>query len=276
MSVNPYEPPLATAAEEAPLTIAVEPFDISQARFVSRSFTRESFRDALRSEIGGACRDQGLYVVPESEASLRVVGAVLAVDEGSQIMRYLFPFLAGASLVHVAGEMQFRGGASRPFQEIRRSHMGAFGGRGETLIRLAITRIALAVAADAATALRPNIPGQPSHAGRYLLSVFAAALILSLLATGAGYGRIASTPDRAMMGMEAMIARAAVGGAATFFSVLLTGVALAPKPVLYSRALLWLVSISGTRSTTGVRILLLIFASLPTALLAVFILDAIS
>ena len=264
MSTNPYESPVVAELSQsfdAP-SVRVDEFHVNTSRFQCRSSTPAQLAATLREEIVAGCHAQELKLSENEQAAVHIVGAVHEVDEGSQFLRYMLPFLAGASLVHVEGEIRIRNEPPLPFKQMIYARFGAFGGRSDRLIQLALQRIGLFVASETARRVSPTAQQHAQSAQRYLVAAAAVALLVALTSAVAGYFWALGIPQTRNAIKPGEIPYWAVFVAvATFTTTILLAVAFAPSRVLHSRSLLWLVTRSGVKSLIAMRIILLILAA---------------
>ncbi|MEM7315902.1 MAG: DUF4410 domain-containing protein [Planctomycetota bacterium] len=266
MSSNPYQSP-ATAQTNATISsVQVQTFAVNTGAFKCTCFTPETVAEALQQEIVRRCEQQGLCV-SGSDADCEITGKFVALDEGSQTLRYLLPFIAGASHVHAEGEIR-TGDETIPFRHVIRSRAGAFGGRNKTLIQNALERIGVFVAAELGDRAR-QAEGESnvSTGGTFLVVSVGVALVVALILAGWYYQwawEIAAK-RRTIKPGEVPYSTAIIA-VLSFISTWCFVTAVAPVGVLRSRAMSWLVGISGTKTLGGLRFLLFVLTTVMAGL----------
>lgn len=243
---------------KTPVTVYVASFPVNPKRFKTRAFTPESLADDLRDEITASCQKQGLELTDDEDADIKITGRVFAVDEGNQMLRYIIPFLAGASSVHVEGVIQVRDQEPEEFKQVVQGYMGLFGGSGTAMIRQAIRQIGLVVAGEASGLALPETAGRPTVT-QYFLGVGIVTVVLAaLFAVIGSYWAMSIPQTNNSIKPGEVIPWAMMNTAGLAVIVVILGVAFAPSRVLQDRKMVWLLSIAGTKSLAGMRAVLII------------------
>lgn len=250
---------MATVAEIVK-TVQVDPFSINPATYRCRSISPVELVEMLQRELIDHLTKYGLRVAQTSTPDFRIVGHFREVDEGNQFLRYLLPFLAGASRVCIEGTILVDGETEKPFHYVTRSRVGLLGGFGP--VKLAVRRAALFISGDVAAEAGLGVERNSRFVGRYFLGMSMVSLIVATIFAVISYKWASGLPRTVnAIKTEGIPSWTAIMGIGLFVGLALLGVAVAPIRVLKDRSMLWLVAISGLKSHIGVRILFIIFAA---------------
>src|SRR5262249_12312783 len=145
LNMNPYQSPTVshTSAQTEAKTVRILPFQVNTHDFKTSTYTPDSLLEALHRELYESCRQLGLNVRNDPSAEITISGSVPTVDEGNQLLRYLVPFLAGASHVVIEATIQIKGQPARSLRKEHTGSFGAFGGTGRSMIDNALRRAAI-------------------------------------------------------------------------------------------------------------------------------------
>lgn len=275
---NPFKARSSDSADAAVSSnsICIEPFRVRSAGFDCRVFTEGQVADMLAKELASFCSEQGFEIV-NGKAQYTIKGEVVKIVQGSQILRYLLPFLAGEAMVEIQGEVVEGAYSSKPFHIKKTFSMGAFGGSSKGMIKSGLRLAGMKIAADA------GLVGQqtsglkqggssgglgalsaPLNAWLYLGMVALAAIITAVIVGGYAQGWAMAAPERHDgIAMEHRHRYVLLQSALAFISILFGGLAAAPDSVLKSKTLIWLRASSGVNSIIGQRILLGILCAVP-------------
>jgi len=270
---NPFASRLDDSANTAvgSNTIRIEPFQVRASGFDCRVFTEAQLSELLAKELAGFCGEQGFEIVG-GKAQYTIRGEIVKVVQGSQILRYLLPFLAGEAMVEIQGEVSQGMHSSKPFHIKKTFSMGAFGGTSKGMIKDGLRLAAMKIAADAGlvgqqTSGLKNTSGtplDPVNTWVYLGLVLAAAVICGGIIASTAHSWVMTVPERHDgIAMEDRGRWVVLQTSFTFISVLFGGLAAAPDSVLKSSALIWLRASVGMKSMIGQRIVLGVCCAVP-------------
>lgn len=270
---NPFKsrPEASSDAPASSNSIRIEPFQVRASGFDCKVFSEDQVSELLAKELANFCGEQGFeIVVGKSEYTIK--GEIVKIVQGSQILRYLLPFLAGEAMVEIQGEVVQGAYSSKPFHIKKTFSMGAFGGSSKGMIKDGLRLAAMKVAADAGlvgkqTSGLKRTGGtalDPVNTWFYLGLVAVAAFIVAAIIGNFAHNWAMTVPERHDgIAMEDRGGWVRLQIFLAFISIVFGGFAAAPDSVLKSSAMIWLRARSGVKSIIGQRILLGIFCILP-------------
>ena len=92
------------------------------------------------------------HVAQSAEPTLLV--QMVRLDEGSQLMRYLLPFISPA-VMEVRGHVNGLGSEARAFSYVQKAQMGLFGGSPKSMMEINADRVAAKIVKDVLKAFKP-------------------------------------------------------------------------------------------------------------------------
>lgn len=249
-------------------TVSIAPFRLSENGWKCSCFEPEEFVEALDVELAQCCRKEGLKVVEGRNAHVVIEGIILKVDEGNQALRYIFPGL-GASKLDIKGKITPHGEEPEEFRQVQGGYIGLFGGNSKTLLQQALQRASRIIARDARDAVDPQNVREGGVLQFFLIAGVVAAILALLVGLG-GMAWASGLPKNVHKPGD-VIAWSLMMSACVFAATAAASVAFAPARILEDRAMLWLLTISGVGSLTGVRVILSLFAIIPLGFAAMLL-----
>lgn len=272
---NPFTARMDDARDTAVSSnsIRIEPFRVRSSGFDCRVFSEDQVSEMLAKELGTFCGEQGFEIV-NGKAQYTIRGEIVKIVQGSQILRYLFPFLAGEAMVEIQGEVSQGPHSTKSFHIKKTFSMGAFGGSSKGMIKDGLRLAAMKIAADAGLVghqtsglKRGGASGaalDPVNTWLYLGMVALAAVICAVIIGNTAHNWVLTVPERHDgIAMDDRGGWALLQVALTFISILFGGLAAAPDSVLKSSTLIWLRASAGVKSMIGQRILLGMLCCVP-------------
>lgn len=270
---NPFKSPtdelFDTTARDS--SIRIEPFQVRASGFDCTVYTEDQVSEMLAKELAAFCEEQG-FRISQGKSEYTIRGEIVKVEQGSQILRYFLPFIAGEAKVEIHGEVAQGPHSTKPFHVKKTFSMGAFGGNSKAMIRDGLRHAAMRIAADAGLVgvqtaglkRTGDSPAASSSAWLYLGGVLLAAVVIAIVAGYGAYQWSLTVPERHDgIALEDRGGWGIFVGVLIFFAGILGGLATAPDSVLKSSALIWLRTRSGMKSLVGQRILLGIVCAVP-------------
>ena len=211
-----------------------------------------------------ACEARGISVADDTTLpSVEVIVTLNEIDEGSQYLRYLLPFLAGSAGVRATAVIRAYG--SEPIRRVYQAKGGAgvLGGSGTRMISGCLQRIAVQIAGHIGAMDRTSDVTGPRAAVTYLAMVVPIAVIVSIITTivAGNWARHLPTTSNSIKPDEIPM-WTLILGFAELIGLLSAAISFAPRKVLNSTVLLWLLSISGVSKSSTLRIVVGCFAAL--------------
>jgi hypothetical protein len=118
------------------------------------SFGAADVIERLRRKLEKALGKKGLNLAWTDELdSPDVVIRFLRIDEGSQLLRYLMPFL-GPAVLEVEGQAAIDGSGPRRFHYTQKAQFGIFGGSAKGMLNVCADRVAGKIAKEILKASR--------------------------------------------------------------------------------------------------------------------------
>lgn len=272
---NPFTARMDDARDTAVSSnsIRIEPFRVRGSGFDCRVFSEDQVSEMLAKELGTFCGEQGFEIV-NGKAQYTIRGEIVKIVQGSQILRYLFPFLAGEAMVEIQGEVSQGPHSTKSFHIKKTFSMGAFGGSSKGMIKDGLRLAAMKIAADAGLVghqtsglKRGGASGaalDPVNTWLYLGMVVLAAFITAAVVGGYANGWAMAAPERHDgIAMEDRGRWVLLQAVLALISILFGGLAAAPDSVLKSSAMIWLRANAGVKSMIAQRILLGTLCILP-------------
>jgi len=154
---------------KSPATTAVAPAAASRAQqpsgslassctlhgaTVTLSFGPVEVIQRLRENLEKKLRKKGITLYWTNEVdSPEIAIRIVKIDEGSQLLRYLLPFIAPAVL-EVEGRVAIAGSSPRQFHYTQKAQLGLFGGSARGMLNLCADRVGGKIAKDVLKASR--------------------------------------------------------------------------------------------------------------------------
>jgi hypothetical protein len=110
----------------------------------------ERLREKLEKRLGK--KGITLYWTNESD-SPEIAIRIVKIDEGSQLLRYILPFIAPAVL-EVEGRVAIAGSSPRRFHYTQKAQLGLFGGSARGMLNVCADRVSGKIAKDVLKASR--------------------------------------------------------------------------------------------------------------------------
>jgi hypothetical protein len=267
-SSYPFFPPNeATTGSAAKPTICIDYFYFAEDGFCCTVLSHAEIVEQFRRELIRYCTEMGFDVV-DGEAEYRIVGVFARLDQGNQFLRWFLPGVLGANIVQVTGRIMRGSEVIQRFDIRKRTATGVLGGSSRSLLDFNMRRIAMKVAADAISLSGRNRDEKSAGAHRYLGAMIAVAGLVSIALAWAAYRWALAVPVRPHgLTDNGKPWWACFVGTFLFAILFLLGLATAPTSVLTSRTLLPLRSMSGVKTISAQRVVLVLLCAAPIGLL---------
>jgi hypothetical protein len=105
------------------------------------SFDATLILDELQKSIEKRLAKKGIGVQwNDEEAGCDLVVRVIAMEQGSQLLRYILPFISPA-ILEVGGQVTLDGAAPERFHYVQKAQVGLFGGSAKGMLKVNAQRV---------------------------------------------------------------------------------------------------------------------------------------
>lgn len=112
------------------------------------SFDASLVTDELKASIEKRLGKKGIAVEwNDGAAGCELLVRVVAIDQGNQLLRYIFPFIAPA-ILEVDGQVRSDGSAPISFHHTQKAQIGLFGGSSKGMLKINAQRVGQKIAKD--------------------------------------------------------------------------------------------------------------------------------